>query len=119
MTRTKATKLNKVLRANRTRARLNRGTTTRPRLSVFKSNQHLFLQIIDDTVGKTLVSAHDTELKAKGKKKMEIAGMLGQLVANKAKGASIEAVVFDRGPNLYHGIVKAVADGAREGGLVF
>lgn len=97
------------------------GTPEKPRLSVFRSNTHISAQIIDDVAGKTLASA-SSQLKdvteKKGTKK-EKAGMVGKILAEKAKSAGIETVVFDRNGFLYHGRIKSLADGAREGGLKF
>jgi large subunit ribosomal protein L18 len=99
------------------------GTTQRPRLSVFRSVAEIYAQVIDDASGHTLVSASsvDKELreKVKGLKKSEQAKLVGQLVAERAKSKGIAAVVFDRGGFKYIGRVKALADGAREGGLQF
>lgn len=95
-----------------------KGTAQRPRLSVFRSLNHLYVQLIDDEVGQTLVSAKDTEIKSKGKKS-ELAWAVGKLLAKKASEKKIAKVVFDRGRYQYHGRVKAVADGARAGGLKF
>lgn len=99
------------------------GTTARPRLSVFRSNLHMYAQVIDDTDGRTLVAAstQSPELagEIEGKKKSELATLVGQLVAKKCLEKNIETVVFDRNGFIYHGRVKAVADGAREGGLKF
>ncbi len=97
------------------------GSAERPRLSVFRSNKHMYAQLIDDILSKTLVAASTTELKAKGKKepKVKSAGEVGKLLAEKAKKAGIKSVVFDRRFYKYHGRVKAVAEGAREGGLIF
>ncbi|WP_084124478.1 50S ribosomal protein L18 [Demequina sp. NBRC 110054] len=95
------------------------GTTARPRLVVTRSSRHMFAQVVDDTVGKTLASASTMEAdvrKLDGDKTAK-ASKVGELVAERAKAAGIEAVVFDRGGNKYHGRVAAVADGAREGGL--
>lgn len=92
------------------------GTKLRPRLSVFKSAQHIYAQLIDDETGKVLVSVSDMKIKGKSKKtdrSMEV----GKLIASQALAKKIEKVVFDRGGFVYHGRVKAVADGAREGGL--
>lgn len=92
----------------------------RPRLSVFRSNRHLYAQIIDDTKGITLVSVRDTQLDLKEKKsKLEIAFELGKLVAKKAIEKGIKKVVFDRSGYKYHGKVQRLAEGAREGGLLF
>ncbi len=104
-------------RHNRVRAKIS-GSATRPRLSVFRSNQGMFLQLINDDLGKTLVSANQTEIKSKGNK-TELAFQLGKLIADKAKAKKISTVVFDRGSYRYHGRVKAVAEGAREAGLIF
>jgi len=95
------------------------GTAARPRLSVFRSNAGLFLQLIDDLNGVTLVSADSHELKGTKKTKVELAKELGELLAKKAQAKKIGAVVFDRGGYRYHGRVKAVAEGARQGGLQF
>jgi len=111
-------------RHRRVRIRVS-GTPERPRLNVYRSLEHIYAQVIDDTIGHTLVSAStlDAEVKKqigkKGKPKTEEAKIVGQVVAARAKSAGITSVVFDRGGNLYHGRVKAVADGAREGGLDF
>jgi large subunit ribosomal protein L18 len=94
------------------------GTAERPRISVFRSNSQIYAQIIDDAAGKTLVSASSIELKSKGNK-TEIASQVGKSLAEKAKGAGLTNVVFDRSGYLFHGRVKALADGAREGGLNF
>ena len=95
------------------------GTSERPRLSVTRSTRHVFVQVIDDTVGKTLVSAStmEADLRTFEGDKTGKARKVGELVAQRAKDAGIDSVVFDRGGNKYHGRVAAVADGAREGGL--
>ena len=95
------------------------GTTVRPRLVVTRSARHMTAQVVDDSVGHTLVSASTTEadLRALDGDKTTKARKVGELVAARAKAAGIDAVVFDRGGNKYHGRVAAVADGAREGGL--
>ena len=105
-------------RAVRVRSKV-RGTAERPRLSVFRSNRAIWAQVIDDSSGRTLVSAGSSQLSDNGLSKKEQATKTGQLLAERAKSAGIERVVFDRGPYLYHGRVKALADGAREGGLEF
>ncbi len=107
-----------------TRVRKNlTGTAERPRLNIFRSSTGIYAQIIDDAAGNTLVSAStvDKELRerVKGLKKSEQAKLVGQTVAERAKGKGITAVVFDRGGFKYIGRVKALADGAREGGLQF
>ncbi|POH57544.1 50S ribosomal protein L18 [Arthrobacter glacialis] len=95
------------------------GSTVRPRLVVNRSARHMFVQVIDDTQGLTLVSAStlEADLRAFDGDKTAKAKRIGELIAERAKAAGIEAVVFDRGGNRYHGRVAAVADGAREGGL--
>jgi large subunit ribosomal protein L18 len=95
-----------------------KGTLERPRLCVFKSLKNIYAQIVDDETGKTLVSA-STLVDVKDKSGKDAAFEVGKLVATKAKGKKIEKVVFDRSGYLYHGRVKAVADGARDGGLNF
>jgi large subunit ribosomal protein L18 len=108
-------------RVQRIRVKIS-GTSERPRLSVFRSNRHIYAQIIDDTQRKTLIAMStdhkefDSEEVAN---KCDKAKKVGLLIAEKAKSAGIEKVVFDRGGYLYHGRVKALSDGAREGGLVF
>ena len=119
-------------RINRSKARLRRhsrvrknisGTAQKPRLCVFRSLSRIYAQIIDDSVGKTLVSAStiDSEIKKSidGKTKTEQAAMVGKLLADRAKQKKISTVVFDRGGYRYSGRVKALADAAREGGLTF
>lgn len=95
------------------------GTPARPRLVVSRSSRHLFVQVVDDTVGKTVASAStmEADLRAFEGDKTAKAKKVGELVAARAKSAGIEAVVFDRGGNKYHGRVAAIAEGAREGGL--
>ena len=94
------------------------GTETAPRLCVFRSNSAIYAQIIDDTKGVTLVSSSSLELKIKNNN-LEAAAAVGKDIAEKAKKAKIKTVVFDRGGYLYHGRVKALAEGAREAGLEF
>ena len=96
------------------------GTPERPRLVVTRSNRHMVAQVIDDTIGHTLCSASTLEAAAQGVEghKVGAARKVGELIAQRAKAAGIEKVVFDRGGNKYHGRVAAVAEGAREGGLV-
>ncbi|WP_460750579.1 50S ribosomal protein L18 [Myceligenerans cantabricum] len=95
------------------------GTAVRPRLVVTRSSRHMVAQVVDDTVGKTVVSAStlEADLRSFDGDKTAKAHKVGELVAERAKAAGVEAVVFDRGGNKYHGRVAAVADGAREGGL--
>lgn len=97
------------------------GTSARPRLSVFRSNVQIYAQIIDDTIGHTLVAAssRDESLASSKGPKCDQSKAVGELIAKRALEAGIEAVVFDRGGYRYHGRVKALADGAREGGLKF
>lgn len=95
------------------------GTLKRPRFSVFKSNRHFFVQLIDDENGKTLVSASDQELKLKKGSMKVIAYELGKSLAKKAAGKKVANVVFDRGGYKYHGAILELARGAREGGLKF
>ena len=103
----------------RIRRKVN-GTAERPRLAVHYSNQHIYAQVIDDVAGKTLVSAStlDKELENLSSN-VEGAQKVGKLLAERAKGSNISAVVYDRGGHLYHGKVKALADAAREAGLQF
>ena len=95
------------------------GTTSVPRLNVFRSNSQIFAQIIDDENGTTLVSSSSVELKIKNGGNVEGATLVGKDIAEKAKKKNIEKVVFDRGGYLYHGRVKALAEAARENGLNF
>lgn len=105
-------------RKNRVRAKIS-GTALRPRLSVFRSNRGLYLQLIDDLTGTTIVSAHSKELAAKKMNKTELAAELGNSLADKALAKNIKEIVFDRSSYRYHGRVKAVADSVRLKGLVF
>ena len=95
------------------------GSSNKPRLSVFRSNTGIYAQIIDDVAGQTLVSASSVEFKSTKATKTEISKNVGMKLAEKAKSNGISEVVFDRGGYLYHGRVKALADGAREAGLKF
>ena len=97
------------------------GTTQKPRLSVFRSNSEIYVQLIDDAEGKTLASAssRDKDIAAQKGTKSEKSKLVGLTIARKAGELGIKQVVFDRGGNLYHGRVKAIADAAREGGLQF
>jgi large subunit ribosomal protein L18 len=110
-------------RRSRVRARLSRAASGRPRLSIFRSSKHIYAQVIDDAAGCTLAAASslDKALKATLKTGADIAaaGAVGKLIAERAKAAGVERVVFDRGGYLFHGRVKALADAAREGGLDF
>ena len=93
------------------------GTASLPRLNVFRSNTSIYVQVIDDEVGKTLVSSSSRELKLKNGGNIEAAKLVGKDIAQKCKKAKINKVVFDRGGYLYHGRVSALADAAREAGL--
>ncbi|MFZ6000617.1 MAG: 50S ribosomal protein L18 [Bacteroidota bacterium] len=95
------------------------GTTQRPRLSVFKSNKAIYAQIIDDTKGFTLAASSSVELDKKGGVNIAISKNVGKKLAEKAIASGIESIVFDRNGYLYHGNIKALAEGAREGGLKF
>jgi large subunit ribosomal protein L18 len=105
-------------RKARARAKFS-GTSKRPRLSVFRSLKNINVQIIDDSISKTLVSVDEKELKLDKKNKTEIAFEVGKKIAEKALEKKIKECVFDRSGYKYHGRVKAVAEGAREGGLKF
>lgn len=112
----------KVLRRQKLRWRIRSrvsGTAQKPRMSVFRSNKDIYVQIIDDTTGTTIASANSRQkdIAAQTGTKSEISALVGKAIAAKAKELGIETCVFDRGGYLYHGRVKAVADGAREGGL--
>jgi large subunit ribosomal protein L18 len=103
-------------RRRRVRAKV-RGTATRPRISVFRSNRGIFAQLIDDDTGHTIASVNWTEPELRSLGSMEQATRAGVLLAQRANAAGVERAVFDRGGYQYHGRVKALADGAREGGL--
>src|SRR4051794_13642825 len=105
-------------RRRRVRAKVH-GTAERPRISVFRSNRGLFAQLIDDEAGRTITSVQWTEEALRTLKPMEQATEAGKLLASRAKEAGIDAAAFDRGGYQYHGRVKALAEGAREGGLAF
>ena len=96
-----------------------RGTAERPRLAVFRSNRHIVAQVIDDRSGRTLAAAstQEADLRSGSTGNIDAATQVGRLVAERAKAAGVDKVVFDRGGNLYHGRVAAVADAAREAGL--
>lgn len=110
-------------RRARVRTKLRKSSIGKPRLSVFRSNQHIYAQIIDDSKGATIASvstmSKDLSSKVKNMSNVEAAKMVGELVAKAALKAKVEGVVFDRGGYLYHGRVKALADAAREAGLKF
>jgi large subunit ribosomal protein L18 len=105
-------------RRRRVRAKV-RGTAQRPRISIFRSNRGINAQLIDDDAGRTLAAVAWTEADLKGLPHMEQASKAGQVLAQRAKEAGIERAVFDRGGYRYHGRVKALAEGVREGGLAF
>jgi large subunit ribosomal protein L18 len=105
----------RVRRHKRVRKKVH-GTAERPRLAVYRSNRHIYAQLINDVDSRTLVAASDTEVTLEGDKSAK-AKAVGELLARKAAEAGIKSAVFDRGGRLYHGRVAAVADGSREGGL--
>jgi large subunit ribosomal protein L18 len=113
----------KIVRRTKIRARIRKsikGTAERPRLSVYRSNKAIYAQVIDDLKGHTIVAASSRESGVDTKStKVEQAQAVGKLLAEKAKAVGVNAVVFDRGGYLYHGRVKALAEGAREAGLQF
>ena len=115
--------LRKQLRRKSIRERIRKvlkGTPERPRLSVYRSNKQIYAQLIDDVTGVTLAAASSASKEAEIKgTKVEVAKAVGKAIAEKAVQSGIKSVVFDRGGYLYHGRVKSLADGAREGGLVF
>lgn len=116
--------MNKLVKRQKIRYRIRKkisGTGQKPRLSVFRSNTDIYVQLIDDVTGKTLAAASSKEKDIAAQKvtRIEKSKLVGQAIARKATELGITAVVFDRGGNLYHGRVKSVADGAREGGLQF
>ena len=92
------------------------GAAQRPRLAVYRSNRHIYVQVIDDSAGRTLAAASSQEV-GSGADKKSTAKAVGSLIADRAKAAGIDTVVFDRGGRLYHGRVRELAEGAREGGL--
>ena len=105
----------------RIRRKIGEGTAQKPRLSVFRSNTDIYVQLIDDTNGQTLAAASskDKDIKAQKGNKVETSKFVGTAIARKATELGIKDVTFDRGGYLYHGRVKSIADGAREGGLKF
>jgi large subunit ribosomal protein L18 len=111
----KTRRVARVRRHSRVRKKVA-GTAERPRLAVYRSNRHIYVQLIDDRAAATLAAASDTEVGV-SKGKTDRAKEVGKLIADRAKGAGIDRVVFDRGGRRYHGRVAAVAEGAREGGL--
>jgi len=116
--------MGKLIQRQKIRYRIRKkvaGTATKPRLSVFRSNADIYAQLIDDVSGLTLAAAssRDKDIAAQKVTKIEKSKLVGAAIARKATELGLNAVVFDRGGNLYHGRVKSVADGAREGGLQF
>ncbi|HEX8358275.1 MAG TPA: 50S ribosomal protein L18 [Segetibacter sp.] len=116
--------MDKLIKRQKIRYRVRKkvsGTSAKPRLSVFRSNSEIYAQLIDDTTGNTLAAASSRakDIAAQTAPKVEKSKMVGAAIAQKATDLGITTCVFDRGGNLYHGRVKAVADGAREGGLQF
>ena len=111
-------KTQKTSRQIRVRAKM-KGTSLKPRLSVFRSNNHIYAQVIDDKAANTIVGVSEKQIEVKDLKRIEAAKELGKLIAKKALAKKITQVIFDRGSYKYHGRVKAVAEGAREGGLKF
>ncbi len=116
--------LSKNERRERLRRRIRKtveGTESRPRLAVFRSNKEIYAQIIDDVNGKTIVAAssRDKDIEASNVNKVEASKLVGKSLAEKALKRGVEAIAFDRGGYLYHGRVKSLAEGAREGGLKF
>ena len=114
----KTKKLKREMRHKRIRAKIE-GTAERPRLSVFKSNYHLYAQIINDNEGKTFAAASDKEIKLKNPTKKSLAYEVGKLIAKRAAEKNISKIVFDRGGYKFHGIILELAKGANEGGLKF
>ncbi|MBD1853156.1 50S ribosomal protein L18 [Leptolyngbya sp. FACHB-711] len=119
----KLTRKESIKRRHRRVRRKVFGTTERPRLAVFRSHQHIYVQVIDDSQHHTLVAASTLEPDVRSEvetgRNCDASVRVGQLIAERAKAQGIDQVVFDRGGNLYHGRVKALADAAREGGLNF
>jgi large subunit ribosomal protein L18 len=122
MKKTATPRAARIRRHARVRRHVN-GTPDRPRLAVFRSLSHIYVQVINDVERKTIASASDVESdvksKSAGKKKQEVAAMIGGLIAERAKAQGVTKVVFDRGGFVFHGRVKALAEAAREGGLEF
>ena len=122
MQKRKTTRAARVRRHARVRKRVQ-GTVERPRLSVFRSLSHVYAQVINDVDGRTIVSASDVEKEltkpATGKRKTEVAKLVGEKIAERAVKAGVSQVVFDRGGYPFHGRIKALADAARTGGLKF
>lgn len=122
MARVTSNKGRRIMRHTRVRRKVE-GTSDRPRLAVFRSLNHIYAQVIDDSQGRTVASASslegDVKTQTDDKGKSDVATMVGELVSQRAKDQGVKSVVFDRGGYQYHGRVKALADAARKGGLVF
>ena len=106
-------------RMNRVRRAIKKAASGRPRLSVFRSSKHIYAQVIDDLEGRTIAAASSRDAEGGKGSDKEAAARVGKLIAERAAAAGVKEVVFDRGRYLFHGRVKALADGAREGGLSF
>jgi len=122
MARVKTNKARRVMRHIRVRRKV-KGTPARPRLAIYRSLNHIYAQVIDDTQGITLAAASSLENKLKsksdGKRKMEVAYQVGELISERAKEKGVNTVVFDRGGYKFHARLQSLADAARKGGLVF
>ncbi|MDO8676162.1 MAG: 50S ribosomal protein L18 [Candidatus Azambacteria bacterium] len=108
----------RITRHKRVRAKIE-GTSKRPRFSVFKSNNHFFVQLVDDDNGRTIISTSDHQVKTKSKNKKMVAFEVGKIIGKKAKEKGINNIVFDRGGHKFHGIILELAKGAKESGLIF
>ena len=122
MAKPKTSKTRRAIRHKRVRRKIS-GSTDRPRLAVYRSLNHVYAQVIDDTKGETMAAASSLEPQLigqrNGKQKSQVSGLVGELIAERAKEKGIQSVVFDRGGFKFHGRTKALADAARKGGLVF
>jgi large subunit ribosomal protein L18 len=122
MAKPQTTKARRAIRHKRVRRKIS-GSSERPRLAVYRSLQHVYAQVIDDSKGETLVTASSLEPtilgQREGKRKSQVSVLVGELIAERAKEKGINTVVFDRGGFKFHGRTKALADAARKGGLVF
>ena len=122
MAKPQTSKARRAIRHKRVRRKIS-GSAERPRLAVYRSLQHVYVQVIDDTKGETLAAASSLEpkilMQREGKPKSQVSTLVGELIAERAKEVGVESVVFDRGGFKFHGRTKALADAARKGGLVF
>ena len=122
MARARTSKGRRIIRHRRVRTKVS-GTSSRPRLAVFRSLNHVYAQIVDDRQGITLAAAssleQDIRRQKDGKAKIDVSKLVGELIARRAKEKGVDTVVFDRGGYKFHGRLKSLAGGAREGGLVF